>query len=200
MIIEIEGIDGVGKTTQCGLLKNKLEEKGMHVMVVKDLESTELGREISSVLVKTGSRPSEVELFSFLACKSQLFSQVIIPSITNGGIIICDRGIGSFVSYFESLGFNRAFLFRAIELAINGFRPNLTILLDVDVSEAEKRKSKKTNQSKFDMMGASFFQLQRDVFLDLSREFSWVTINGSLGIDETHSIITCLVENILPKL
>lgn len=197
MIIEIEGIDGVGKTTQCELLKTWLQQQGRNAIVVKDLESTELGRGIRKVLISNESRPLEVELFSFLACKSQLFSQVIIPTISSNGIVICDRGIGSFVSYFESLGFSQPFLFNAIELAINGLRPKVTFLLDVVVEEATRRKANKREQSKFDLMGNEFFRKQREVFLSLSEKFSWVVVDGLLPIEETHSLIVRYMENVL---
>lgn len=197
MIIEIEGIDGVGKTTQCELLKAWLQQQGRNAIVVKDLESTELGRGIRKVLISSESRPPEVELFSFLACKSQLFSQVIVPTISGDGIVICDRGIGSFVSYFESLGFSRPFLFNAIELAINGLRPRVTFLLDAIVEEATRRKANKQEQSKFDLMGNDFFQKQRNIFLSLSEKLSWVVIDGSLPIEETHSLIVRYLESVL---
>lgn len=197
MIIEIEGIDGVGKTTQCELLKERLKRQGRNAIIVKDLESTELGRGIKEVLVSSASRPPEVELFSFLACKSQLFSQIVIPTIADGGIVICDRGVGSFVSYFESVGFPKPFLLHAIGLAINSLRPNITILLDVTVEEATRRKANKSEQSKFDLMGSEFFKRQRSAFLDLSTSPSWVVIDGSLSIEATRELVARYVESIV---
>ena len=67
MIIEIEGIDGVGKTSQCRLLKNWFEQTLQHrAIIVKDLESTQLGRTIKEALVTDMPRTREVELFGFL--------------------------------------------------------------------------------------------------------------------------------------
>jgi len=197
MIIEIEGIDGVGKTTQCELLRTHLEKTGRSVTVVKDLESTELGRGIRQILVSGEPRTIEVELFSFLACKSQLYSQVIIPTLKKGGVVICDRGIGSFVSYFESHGFSRNFLLSAIELGINGLRPELTLLLDVSTEVATERKSRKTEQSKFDMMGEEFFIKQKKIFLELSESPSWVVIDGGLLANNIHQLISRHVESVL---
>ena len=197
MIIEIEGIVGVGKTTQCELLKARLQQQGRNAIIVKDLESTELGRGIKEVLVSSASRPPEVELFSFLACKSQLFSQIVIPTIADGGIVICDRGVGSFVSYFESVGFSKPFLLHAIGLAINGLRPDITILLDVTVEEATRRKANKSEQSKFDLMGLEFFKRQRSSFLALSASPSWVVIDGSLSIEDTRELVARYVESVV---
>lgn len=196
-IIEIEGIDGVGKTTQCELLRKGLEQQGKQTIVVKDLESTALGRGIRKVLVGSESRPAEVELFSFIACKAQLFSQVVEPAISAGTIVICDRGVGSFLSYFEAQGFSRLFLRKAIELAIKNTRPMITILLDTPVVEAMRRKTQKNDPSKFDLMGSHFFRKQRDIFLRLSRSPTWKVIDGTLPIETTYGLVSEQVQNVL---
>jgi dTMP kinase len=197
MIIEIEGIDGVGKTTQCDLLMARLFQNGRRAVVVKDLESTELGRGVRKVLMRNEACSPEVELFSFLACKSQLFSQVIVPTLFNGDIVICDRGIGSFISYFESHGFLRPYLKEVVDLATNRRRPDVTILLDVSIDEAVLRKSKKVNQSRFDMMGDDFFTKQRESFLSLAEELGWNIIDGSQPINDIYTAIYSRVQNAL---
>lgn len=197
MLIEIEGIDGVGKTTQCELLGNYLRQQQRDVVIVKDLESTEIGRGIRRILTSDEPRTVEVELFSFLACKSQLYSQVIAPTIARGGIVICDRGIGSFISYFESHGFSRDFLLRTIKLGTGGLSPKLTVLLDISTTEAAIRRAKKSEHSKFDLMGDEFFSKQKKVFLDLSQAPSWVVIDGTLSTENIHLHISRHVENVL---
>lgn len=189
MIIEIEGIDGVGKTTQCELLRIWLTSTGKSTIIVKDLESTDIGNGIRDVLVRNVTRPTEVEMFAFLACKSQLFSEVILPFERSGGIVICDRGIGSFLSYFASSGYTQSFLNGAIEIAINGERPDLTILIDVSVEVARQRKAQKFSQSKFDLMSDEFFTKQRSTFLELSQHPKWRVIDGTLSISEISETI-----------
>lgn len=198
MIIEIEGIDGAGKTAQCSLLKTRLEKLGKAVVIAKDLESTVLGQGIRQILIQNDARPREVELFSFLACKAQLYAQVITPFVANGGVVICDRGIGSFISYFESLGLPRQLLTDSIDVALNGLRPRLTVLIDTTVEEATRRKSKKQELSKFDLMGDEFFHKQRGIFLELARgSTSWRIVDGSLPISEVAEIIFNQTEVVL---
>ena len=189
MLIEIEGVDGVGKTTQSHLLKSWIrKEKGKKAIVVKDIDSTKVGRSMSKIIRNT-KMPLMVELFFFLACKSELHSRVIKPFISKGGVVICDRGIGSFISYFEAQGFKREFLFKIVALATNNMKPIITLLLDVPINEAVRRNMKKENQSIFDKMGESFLKLQREIFLNLSQSRSWVTVEGFKTIKETHLII-----------
>ncbi len=197
MLIEIEGIDGVGKTTQCSLLKEWLHCKQRKVIVVKDLGSTNLGKSIRDVITKNDMKSPRTELFSFLACKSQLFSEIIIPFLNNGGIVICDRGTGSFVSYFEALGFDRDFLLQMVNLSTNNLNPHLTILLDTPTKEATGRIGLRADKSKFDEMGERFFSRQREIFLDLSSGSSWVKIEGINSVEKTHSLITTYVGDML---
>lgn len=193
MIIEIEGIDGVGKTTQCQLLKDWIESRGQKAIVVKDLESTRLGQSIRGVLVEKTERPPIVELFSFLACKGQLFFEVVIPSLQDNKVVLCDRGISSFISYFSVLGFSEDFLLNSVEMTLNGYRPDLTILLDIPVKDAMKRKSAKTDSSKFDQMGEKFFEEQRKFFHSMLDKNSWAVVDGSGSTLEVQREIISIV-------
>lgn len=200
MILEIEGIDGAGKTTQCELLKAWFEKKGMVALCVKDLESTEFGRQVREMLEMEIFKSKEAELFAFLTCKSQLFSQIISPSITEKTIVICDRGVGSFLSYFEIFGFSHEFLNSAINLATGHVKATLTVLLDVSVEEAQKRKLAKNTMSRFDRLNREFFKKQSEVFSNLAHQFSWKRIDGSESIITVHEKIVeevCTIKGLL---
>jgi len=166
MIIEVEGIDGVGKTSQCQLLKSWFEETlGQQAIIVKDLESTKLGRQIKDILVTDAPRSREVELFGFLCCKAHLFTEILEKEVEAGTHIICDRGVGSFLSYFEVMGFERAFLETVLAVALPRTYCPQTILFDADVSVTLHRNLSKSMPSKFDSMGSGFFERQRKYIL-----------------------------------
>ena len=160
MIIEIEGIDGAGKTTQIRLLKQALEDNGHNILIVKDLDSTEIGRKIKEMFVSDAPRVRAVELFGFLCCKAHLFSEVVETAVRDGTFVLCDRGFGSLLSYFEAHGFERQKLEDMLSIAVPDLRPSLTILLDLPVKDAMRRNVAKPSFSKFDNMGARFFDKQ----------------------------------------
>ena len=195
MIIEVEGIDGVGKTSQCRLLKNWLEEKlGERAIIVKDLESTQLGRQIKGILVTDVPRSKEVELFGFLCCKAHLFAEIIEKELEAGTHIICDRGIGSFLSYFEVLGFDRSFLENVLLTAVpSGYSPQ-TLLLDADVHVAMQRNVSKSAHSKFDSMGGDFFERQRKVYLDLALSRQWSVVSSEQPLELVHMSVINSIE------
>jgi len=190
MLIEIEGIDGTGKTTQCQMLRSWFESQGERAVIVKDLESTSFGRHIRSMLITDTPRSKETELFAFLACKSQLFSEIVIGELSQGSHIICDRGMGSLFSYFESHGLNRDVLATLLAIAVPDSLTINTVLIDLDVQVALARNSNKPSQSKFDNMGLNFFSKQRQVYLDLAKTNNWTVIDGSAGTKTVHSAIT----------
>lgn len=197
MIIELEGIDGTGKTTQCWLLQKWLTEQGQKAIVVKDLESTELGRSIKKVLIGETARTVSVELFSFLACKGQLFSEIIKPASERGEIIICDRGIGSFLSYFLIHGYSKEFLDELLVMISEQNIVTYTILLDMKVKDAMLRKSTVLNPSKFDQMGEVFFEKQKKIFHKFAKDSSWTCIDGSMSMEDIHSKIISKVKGYL---
>lgn len=190
MIIEIEGIDGVGKTTQCRLLSRWFESRGQRSVIVKDLESTELGRQIKPILTTDTKRTKEVELYAFLCCKAHLFSEVIGPEVSNGTHIICDRGIASLLSYFEVSGFKTGFLKEMVATVVPSHFLSTTFLLDSGVGEAIRRNVAKPSHSKFDNMGTEFFEKQRVIFMRLAQENGWPIIDANTSIEQIHTAIT----------
>jgi dTMP kinase len=198
MLIEIEGIDGVGKTTQCRLLKTWFEDCHERAIIVKDLESTELGRKIKTTLVIDTNKTKEVELFAFLCCKANLFAETVWRELESGAHVICDRGTGSFLSYFEVLGFKRKFLKHLLSIALPGPYNPVVLLLDADVKEALQRNVAKPSYSKFDNMGTSFFEGQRRIYQELAQNAEWQTIDASPSAADVHRAIINTIGSLLP--
>jgi len=189
VIVEFEGIDGAGKTSQCRLLKSWFASQGQRALIVKDLESTELGLHTRQKLVSDMPRSNETELFAFLMCKAQLMYHIIQPALEDGTHIICDRGVGSMISYFEALGFKRDLLDQMLAIAVPPEYQTTTMLLDLSPLTAMARKAEQGGDSKFDNMGNDFFTAQRAIFLQLALGDNWKTLDGTLEQHELHTKI-----------
>ncbi len=189
MIIEIEGVDGIGKTTQSNLVKSWLEERGHNAMVVKDLESTYFGREIRRMLTSDVYRTHLAEMFGFLCCKTQLFSEVIKPGLSGGSCVICDRGCGSFLSYFEACGLDYDFLSKMLVASIPSDLEAQTVLLVGDVIVAQERNAKKGICSRFDKMGPQFFEKQQLIYKRLAKERGWIVVDGNGSVEQVRNSI-----------
>lgn len=199
MFIEIEGIEGAGKSTQCQLLHEWMTKDGLDSIIVKELVSTSFSKEVRRLLLEDGLKDSKAEMFLFLSCKSQVFSQLIMPYLAQGKHVIGDRGSGSFISYNSSiLGLDKDTLIDFLHIAMSGIESTMTVLLDISVETALKRIEMKAEKSRFDMIGETYLSKQRNKFVELSHYFPhWVSIDGSLSVQDVHLEIVKHVERLV---
>ena len=191
MYIEIEGIDGAGKSTQAELLKIHFNSLGMNSIVIKELDSTEFSKQVKKILSADIANNARAEMFLFLSCKCQVYSQLIKPSLDSGKIVIGDRGAGSFISYNSSvLAMKRDALNDLLNICSFGNKPDLTILLDIPVEVARDRIAKKIEQSRFDLVDSDILHMHRNKFLEIADTSSnWVIIDGTEPIKHIHDLI-----------
>lgn len=142
LLITLEGIDGCGKTTQAGILQRNLEEKGIQFVAIREPGGTAVGEDIRQVLLHNHDSLSlQAELLLYMAARSELTEQVILPSLLAGKVVVCDRFIDSTVAYQGYGGGADLKLVHFLnQKATGGVSPDLTILLDLPVEEAAGRR------------------------------------------------------------
>lgn len=135
MLITFEGTDGAGKTTQIRMLEAHLRATGREVLVTREPGGTEFGEEVRNILKHApyGARLSmEAELLLFLAARTQLVNEVIMPALDRGVTVLCDRFTDSSVAYQGAgRGLNERFIREANAFATGGLTPRRTYLLDL---------------------------------------------------------------------
>jgi dTMP kinase len=139
--ITIEGVDGVGKTTQANLLTEHLTKNTKTpVFKLREPGGTSICEEIRGIL-KQGSHLAPIcELFLFNAARNQLVEKVIRPAVERGHIVICDRFIDSTVAYQHyGNGIPLETVKSILDVAVADMIPNLTLLLELDDKEADSR-------------------------------------------------------------
>ena len=191
MLIEIEGIDGSGKTTQCDLLKDFLwQHQKVDAVVVREPAGTEFGSELKNLIMSDTPRSEKAEVFSFLAAKAQLYNQIVLPALAEGRHVIADRGSMSFLTYHHiSTDISIENLQYLMDIATGMVRPEITFLLDVPPEMALERIKKRGNLSPFDKKGLDFFDRQRELFKHLCASPHCAFINGSLDIEEVQILV-----------
>lgn len=142
LLVTLEGIDGCGKTTQAGILQRNLEENNIQFVSIREPGGTAVGEDIRQVLLHNHDSLSlQAELLLYMAARSELTEQVILPSLLAGKIVVCDRFVDSTVAY---QGYGGGADLKLIHLlnqkATGGISPDLTILLDLPVEEAAGRR------------------------------------------------------------
>src|SRR4051812_37837754 len=100
MFVSLEGLDGVGKSTQAGRLAARLRAEGHDVVECREPGGTALGERLRALVldddVAIGSR---AEALIFAAARAQLVEEVIGPARERGAWVVCDRFLDSSVAY-----------------------------------------------------------------------------------------------------
>jgi dTMP kinase len=141
--ITFEGSEGCGKSTQVLRLAARLEQAGIRVLITREPGGTAIGEKIRDLLQfapESFAMTPETELLLFVASRSQLVRETIRPALEQGTAVISDRFFDSTTVY---QGVARK-LEPEIVATLNNFavgpdRPDLTIILDVDVATARAR-------------------------------------------------------------
>lgn len=141
--ITFEGPEGSGKSTQIRLLVEKLEEQGIQITCTREPGGTATGEQIRNLLQHDAAGEplsDRAELLLFTASRAQLMDRVILPTLGNGGWVLCDRFIDSTMAY---QGFARGMDISTLD-AVNKFaiydrKPDLTLLLDLDIEAGFQR-------------------------------------------------------------
>lgn len=142
LFITFEGADGCGKSTQLSLLQKYLEEKGITVVVTREPGAKGLGQEIRKLLLHyDGYISPKCEAFMFLADRAQHIDTIIKTAVDEGKFVLCDRHTDSTIAY---QGYGRGEDIEKLKylnnLATDGFIPDLTLVYDVDIETALKRR------------------------------------------------------------
>lgn len=141
--ITFEGPEGCGKSTQIKRLAENLEAQGIKVVCVREPGGTATGEAIRNILQHDAAGEplgERAELLLFTASRAQLMDQVILPALGRGEWVLCDRFIDSTMAYQGfARGMDIATLDAINEFAIHGRKPDLTLLLDLDVEVGFQR-------------------------------------------------------------
>jgi dTMP kinase len=172
MFISFEGIDFSGKSTQCRLLDEFLNEKGYDVVLLREPGGTKISERIRELLLdkNSSSMSALTELLLYSASRAQLVDEVIKPTLELGKVVICDRFADSSTAY---QGFGRGLEIKEIEIinkvATGGLEPDLTFFVDITVEESLKRlKIAGELTDRIESEGATFFELVRQGYLQLA--------------------------------
>ncbi len=202
--ITLEGGEGSGKTTLAAAIADSLRDQGQTVCVTREPGGTELGRVIQGILEgkeQGGSLSALAELLLFEADRVQHVSEVILPALTAGRVVVCDRFTDSSLAY---QGFGRGLdlaLIRRLNYEATGvLSPDLTLLLDVPPRVGLSREG--TQKDVTGRESLEFHQRVRDGFLELARAEPerFVVIDGTLAMEEVTARAIAATKQRLPLL
>lgn len=189
MFITFEGPEGSGKSTQIRLLAEFMRARGLSVEVVREPGGTPIGDQVRHVLHDTANTAMspEAEVLLYSASRAQLVSQRIRPSLAAGRIVLCDRYADSTMAYQGyGRGLDLGMLAALTEIATGGLKPDLTLLLDLDVSAGlSRRRVRGEEMNRLDLEAVAFHERVREGYRLLANADPerWVRIQADRPVD-----------------
>ncbi len=167
MFISLDGIDGVGKSTQWKLLAEWLRAAGHDVVTCRDPGSTPLGEAVRNLLLLRHdlaiSRSAEMLLY--MAARAQLVNEVIAPALGQGKSVVTDRFLLANVVYQGYAGgLDPDTIWEVGQVATRGLEPDATLVLDMPLEAAAARIDRPLDR--MESQGDEYRALLRRGFLD----------------------------------
>ena len=173
MFITLEGPEGSGKSSQLPDLAEFLSGQGWDVLTTREPGGTPIGDQIRQILMRLDNQElhPRTEILLFLASRAQLVEQVIKPALREGKLVLCDRFGDSTLAYQGyGHGLNLDTLRTMLDFATDKLKPDLTLLLDVDVETGLQRKRKEDEWNRLDAYALAFHQRVREGYHELCRQ------------------------------
>jgi dTMP kinase len=166
LFLTFEGLDGCGKTTQMRLLARRLRETGERVVETVEPGGTAIGSQIRRILLDPANAglDSRAEMLLYFAARAQNVSEILVPALERGEVVISDRWTDSTWAY---QGFGRDLGTSIVQdldgIACRGRRPDLTFWIDIDLETSLSRaRSRNRDQAatdtRMDDQSRAFFE------------------------------------------
>lgn len=182
MFIALEGGEGAGKSTVMALLAQRLRDDGVDVVETREPGGTPLGERIRAIVVDNSVNDPLAELLLFEAARAHLVVTCIRPALERGATVLCDRFAASSLAYQGAgRGLDAKLVQAANDIATQGLRADVTLLLDVAEAVGLARRGGGGDANHFDRETLDFHQRVRAAFLDLAaNDPTWRVIDASL--------------------
>ena len=166
MFITLDGIDGVGKSTQIERLITYLEQQGHETLLVRDPGTTEIGAKLRQLLLESDLElHRRTEAMLFMASRCEMVETILRPALADGKTVVSDRFLLANVVY-QSVGdkVSPELLWQMGRLANGGLVPDLTLLLDIPALNSMERIGNETDR--MESRGVEYMEAVRQGFLE----------------------------------
>jgi dTMP kinase len=172
--LTIEGTEGVGKSTNIAYIQSYLTSQGIEVLTTREPGGTPLAEDIRELLLQNRDEKMDetAELLLVFAARAQHLQTVILPALDRGQWVLCDRFTDATYAYQGGgRGLDLA-LIEMLEQRIQGnIRPDLTLLLDIDVTIGLERAGRRGELDRFEHEHVAFFEKVRHAYLARAATF-----------------------------
>ncbi len=178
LFITFEGPEGSGKSTQLRLLAAQLRGEGKTVLETAEPGGTAIGMQIRRVLLDSKNhelRPT-TELLLMFAARAQNVDELILPALSRGEIVLCDRFTDSSLVYQGAArGLGADVVYEVDRIACRGLVPDITIVIDIEIelglerAHGRNRKAQDV-ETRLDEQAIGFHRKVREAYLQLAAD------------------------------
>lgn len=208
--ITFEGVEGCGKTTQIRMLSELLTARGIRTRLTREPGGCPIADKIRSILLdaENSALSPLAELMLYAAARAQHVSEVIIPALGAGTIVLCDRFSDATTAYQSfGRGIDRNVIDALNSHACQGVAPDLTVLFDCDPAiglDRARQRIEATSgprEERFELEALAFHQRVRAGYLQLAAENPdrFLIMDGSESIDHIFSSLSAQLLARIPE-
>lgn len=173
-LITLEGIEGVGKTTNLHFIQHLLIAQGHDCVLTREPGGTALGESLRGLLLSHAetAMSADAELLMMFAARAEHLDKVIRPALSAGKIVLCDRFTEATYAYQgggRQLGMEK--IARLEQWVQGDLRPDLTIILDAPVEIGRRRAGLRSVPDRIEKEKDDFFQRVRQSYLSLAQQY-----------------------------
>ena len=201
LFITMEGLDGSGKTTQLEILKQNLEAKGFDVLLVREPGGSKISEKIRNIILDIENKEMHymTEALLYSASRAQLVHEVIMPSLKQGKIVLCDRFVDSSLVYqgvARGLGID---IIRKINnIATEGLTPDVTFFLDIEPKFALERKKQQKKLDRIESEKLDFYDMVYKGYKTILKSDGGriIRIDANKNLEDIQNEILTNIENL----
>ena len=190
--IALEGVEGAGKSSQVGFLRDLLAAAGHEVVVTREPGGTPLAEAIRGVLLADHGEPMPpmTELLLMFAARAAHCRQRIEPALARGDWVLCDRFVDASYAYQGAARGRGDEAVATLEgLALDGLRPDRVLIFDLPVTQGLERTRGRTERNRFDDEAEAFHERVRAAYLEraAAEPARYRVIDASGSVDEVRA-------------
>ncbi|MFT4998125.1 MAG: dTMP kinase [Flavobacteriales bacterium] len=168
LFLTVEGGEGAGKTTNIKTICDFLSANNIDYIVTREPGGTDLAEQIRELLLapREESVAVKTELLLMFAARAQHLENKILPALTAGQWVVCDRFTDATFAYQgggREMGME---LISQLETIVQeDLQPDCTFLLDLPIEIGMQRASLRGDLDRFEQEKLSFFKRVRATYL-----------------------------------
>lgn len=199
--LTIEGTEGVGKSTNLVFVRDLLQSRGIEVVVTREPGGTPLAEEIRGLLLAKRDEAVDetAELLLVFAARAQHIATVIKPALARGAWVLSDRFTDATYAYQGGgRGLNKTIIADLERMVQGELRPDLTLILDIDVKLGLQRASQRGELDRFESEAIDFFERVRSAYHARAKAApeKYALVNAGQDLPSVQADITKALDNL----